>query len=153
MLDEKLIFTACFFLLLILVYRPAKRAILQVLDRKIANIDDDLKKVTSLRNEAESNMRTIEKQLKQILSERDGVIAQTLKNVEEIKSENIHELELMIKRKEEDTVNRIEAIKSDAIKEIRRHFTAQAQLLATKYAQKYSDSLGKDEEIAKKLIG
>lgn len=153
MIDEKLIFTICFIILLILVYKPAKRAILQMLDREIAVIDNDLKNVTALRNEAEINMRTIEKQLKQIIDERDEVIAQTLKNVEDIKAENMLELNLLLKRKEQDAVNRIEAIKSETIEEIRHHFILQSQLLATKYAQKYSDSLGKDEEIAKKLIG
>jgi len=151
-IDEKLLFALCFVAFVLIAYKPVKRAILGLIDREILRINNELNKVTALKNEAETMVQSLEKQLRQITEERKLSLIKAKEHAEQIKTQNMHELDLMIARKEQDAINQLECVKDAAIQKIRQDFLAQTQLLSTKYVKDNTSSFGSDYEIASRLI-
>ena len=151
-LDEKFWLAVCFVIFVAIAYRPIKKAIFGMIDRRIELIKDDLNKVKAGRLETEANLKKSQAQLKHIISEREGLLKIAKDDISEILKESEQELEISLKRKERDAESRLEQLKQNATKDLNKIFTSTAKELTELYLKEHKTKLPKDEVVANHLL-
>lgn len=151
-LDEKFWLAVCFVIFVVIAYRPVKKAILGIIDRRIEFIRNDLKNAKTKRIEAEAKLKKSQAQLERVISERDGLLKTAKEDIGEIFKESEKELEILLQRKERDAESRLEQLKETATKDLSKAFTDIAREMTELYLKEHKTKLPKDEVLASHLL-
>ena len=117
--DETAWVAIAFLLFFVLVWKKGKKAILSLLDERSSLIEKELKEARSLKEEALEELRVALQNQKNVSDEAENLIKDAKETAKKIQEEaNLKSLE-MIKRKEEQTKQKILSLEAEAIKNIK----------------------------------
>lgn len=151
-LDEKFWLAICFVVFIIFAYRPIKKAVLGVIDRRIDLIRNELKNAKAMRVEAEAALEESQKHLESIVAARNNLLKTAKMDIAKISKESERELDILLERKERDTENRLEQLKANATKDLSKTFTKVAKELTEQYFNENKSKLPKDQILASHLL-
>ena len=117
--DETAWVAIAFLLFFVLVWKKGKKAILSLLDERSLLIEKELDEAKSLKEEALEELRLALQNQKNVSDEAENLIKNAKETAKKIQEEaNLKSLE-MIKRKEEQAKQKILALETEAIKNIK----------------------------------
>lgn len=151
-IDEKFWLAVSFVVFILLVYKPAKAALIKYLDSEIAKIKKDIKEAADLKTESIEMVKHFSKLLEETNINRKNVIAQARYLNQKSLEESRIELEMMIDVKNKDIEQRINNLKQEASSEIAKMLTTRSGKLVEEYISKEQKSLPTDIEIVKHLM-
>ena len=151
MIDEKFLFLICFIAFVALIFKPAKRAILGMIDSEIARIKTELDRANVLRADAEAMLSTLKQEITLLEDERKALLVQASDHAQTAYDENMIGLENLIARKERDMVGQLEYIKDEAVKAMHNQLLTQTARLTEKYTEVTATQLS-DVDIAQRLL-
>ena len=117
--DETAWVAIAFILFFVLIWKNGKKALLSLLDERSSLIEKELNEAKSLKQEALEELRLALQNQKNISDEAENLIKDAKETAKKIQEEaNLKSLE-MIKRKEEQTKQKILSLEAEAIKNIK----------------------------------
>ena len=117
--DETAWVAIAFLLFFVLVWKKGKKAILSLIDERSLLIEKELEEAKSLKQEALEELRVALQNQKNVSDEAENLIKDAKETAKKIQEEaNVKSLE-MIKRKEEQTNQKILSLEAEAIKNIK----------------------------------
>jgi F-type H+-transporting ATPase subunit b len=139
-------------ILIVIAYRPAKRAILGALDARSARIKNELDEAQRLREEAQAALASFQRRQRDAMSEADEIIAHAREDAERMRKQALEDLEQVLARREQLAMERIDQAEANAAAEVRNvavdvAITASRRLIAEQMDQKRAQRLV-DEAIA-----
>ena len=138
--DETAWVAVAFLLFFVLVWKKGKKAILSLLDERSLSIEKELNEAKSLKEEALEELRLALQNQKNVSDEAENLIKNAKETAKKIQEEaNLKSL-AMIKRKEEQTKQKILSLEAEAIKNI-KEITSSIVIEASKtYIKKKLDN-------------
>ncbi len=131
-----------------LAYRPIKNALFKYLDNEIANVVSSLSDARTLKEEAEEMVNSLKLSIEALEQERLAI----MKTVEEQNNLLIatqqKELDLMMQRREKETIDRIDQLTIEATDEIKNTLSRKSAKLVENYISNNRKSFPSDKEIA-----
>ena len=117
--DETAWVAIAFLLFFVMVWKKGKKAILSLLDERSLLIEKELNEAKSLKEEALEELRLALQNQKNVSDEAENLIKNAKETAKKIQEDaNLKSLE-MIKRKEEQTKQKILSLEAEAIKNIK----------------------------------
>ena len=147
--DETAWVAIAFILFFVLVWKKGKKAILSILDERSSLIEKELNEAKSLKEEALEELRLALQKQKNVSDEAENLIKDAKETAKKIQEEaNLRSLEI-IKRKEEQTKQKILSLEAEAVKNI-KEITSRIVIDASKtYIQDKLDNKEKINLISK----
>ena len=105
--------------LIMIAFRPAKRAILGALDQRAGRIRDELEEAKRLHEEAQAALANFQRRQRDALGEAGEIIAHAQVEAERLREHAVAELEETLKRREAMAMDRIAQAEAAATAEIR----------------------------------
>ena len=135
-----------FVVFLALVWRPASSALLGGLDERARRIAADLEEAKRLRREAEALLEQCRVQQKTALSDAAAITTQAAEDAKTMQREAAAELEVTVKRREAQALDRITQAEAAAVADLRAQaadiaLTATRALLNDRLSGKDGDRL------------
>ena len=134
-------------LLIIIVARPAWRAISGMLDARADRIRNELDEAQKLREEAQSALATFQRKQRDALAEAEGIISHAREESERIRQRSLEALEASLKRREQQAMDRIAQAEASAMAEVRSHAVDVAVAAAREIVGRQSDAASDAERI------
>lgn len=150
--DPKIWFTIAFCIFIFLAYRPMKNALLKYLDDEISQIRTNLLDAEELKKDAVRLVESLKLSLSNFEAESLSLIKTTQDQNNIMIEESKKELDLIISRKEEEFLQRMNQIKLDAKLEIRNILQQETHILTEKYITQNRKSFPGDVKIASNFI-
>ena len=146
-MDESFWIAVSFLIFLYFIYKPARKAILNTLDKKIEAIKKHLEESEQLKKDANKifdavtdNMHYFEEYKKQILQNAENSTAKLIET-------KTKETDLMLARKHDLAIKSIENEKEKAADRLRDEFTAKVIVLVRNYLTETKNNNVSDKEI------
>ena len=117
--DETAWVAVAFIIFIALVWKKASKAIVSILDNRSLLIHNELNEAKSLKNEALEELRKSLQTQKQVSEEAENIIRDATETAKKIQEEAYSKSSDLIKRKEEQAKQKIIALETDAIKNIK----------------------------------
>ncbi|KIJ88826.1 F0F1 ATP synthase subunit B [Rickettsia asembonensis] len=148
-LDESFWLAVSFVIFVYLIYRPAKKAILNSLDAKILEVQEKVLKAEKLKEDAALLFEQTNAQIQKLETLRSQMIEESNEVTKKIIQEKTKEIEEFLEHKKFDAIQLIQNQKSTATKELQDEFCDEVIKLVSEYFQsaKFSES-----NIAKNLM-
>ena len=108
-----------FFLFVLAVFRPAKKAILSGLDKKIDQIKAEIEEAQELREEAEALLASYHRKQREALQEAEAIVSRAQDDATRLRREAEGSIEAALKRQEELATEKISQLEAAAISRIR----------------------------------
>ncbi len=108
-----------FFIFLAIAFKPAKKAILEALDGKIAEIKDQVEEAARLRDEAQALLAEYERKQLQASKHAEDMVDAARKEAEESKARAESDLNASLDRQRQLAVERISMAEEKALREVR----------------------------------
>ena len=118
--DETAWVAIAFIIFIALIWKKASKAITSILDDRSLLIENELNEAKSLKEEALEELRKSLQTQKQISEEAEGIIREAKETAKKIQEEAYTRSSDLIKRKEEQAKQKIHALETDAIKNIKK---------------------------------
>jgi F-type H+-transporting ATPase subunit b len=118
--DETAWVAVAFIIFIGLVWKKASNAIVSILDNRSLLIHNELNEAKSLKEEALEELRKSLQTQKQISEEAENIILDAKETAKKIQEEAYSKSSDLIKRKEEQAKQKIIALETDAIKNIKK---------------------------------
>lgn len=134
-------------LLIVIVARPAWRAISGMLDARADRIRNELDEAQKLREEAQSALATFQRKQRDALAEAEGIISHAREESERIRQRSLEALEASLKRREQQAMDRIAQAEASAMAEVRSHAVDVAVAAAREIVGRQSDAASDAERI------
>lgn len=147
MFNETFWVAVSFVALMIVIFKPVKKALLSALDGRSAQIQKELDDAMRLKEEAEDLLVSYKRKQKEVLEEASLIIEHAEKEVERITAEAHATLEAELNRREALALQKIASYEANVLKDIRNAAVDQAIHAIQKLA---ADHMGK--EVAENLI-
>ncbi|ABV72970.1 F0F1 ATP synthase subunit B [Rickettsia canadensis str. McKiel] len=148
-LDENFCLAVSFVIFVYLIYKPAKKAILNSLDVKILEIQERVLKAKKLKEDAILLFEQTNAQIKQLDTLRSQMIEESNKVTKKIIQEKTKEIEEFLEHKKSDAIKLIQHQKLITSKELQDEFCDEVIKLVSKYFQSVKLS---ESNIAKNLM-
>ncbi|ADE29530.1 F0F1 ATP synthase subunit B [Rickettsia prowazekii] len=148
-LDESFWLTISFVIFVYLIYRPAKKAILNALDTKISEIQEKVLKAKKLKEDAALLFEQTKLQIQKLETLRSQMIEESDKATKQIIQDKTKEMEEFLERKKADAIQLIQNQKSTASKDLQDEFCDEVITLVSKYFRSAKLS---EKSIAKNLM-
>ena len=148
-LDENFCLAVSFVIFVYLIYKPAKKAILNSLDVKILEIQERVLKAKKLKEDAVLLFEQTNAQIKQLDTLRSQMIEESNKVTKKIIQEKTKEIEEFLEHKKSDAMKLIQNQKLITSKELQDEFCDEVIKLVSKYFQSVKLS---ESNIAKNLM-
>ena len=147
--DETAWVAIAFILFFVLIWKKGKKTIVSLLDERSALITKELNEAKSLKEEALEELRLALQNQKNVSDEAENIIKDAKETAKKIQEEaNLKSLEI-IKRKEEQTKQKILSLEAEAVKNI-KEITSRIVIDASKtYIQDKLDNKEKINLISK----
>lgn len=126
MFNEAFWIALSFFILLLLIYKPAKAKIFGVLDEKIKKIQEEIDKVNCLKKEASDILEQYQQRQKEIAKETQQIIDNAEAEVARITERAERDVQKYTEEKNRAMMSKIESLESEAIKNLRFQAVAEA---------------------------
>jgi len=110
---------AAFVLFVVLVWKPASKAIVSSLDDRAARIERELKEAARLRDEAQALLTQYQRKHRDALKEAEGIVAHAHAEAERLSQQAARDLEASLKRREELAMQRIAQAEQQAAADVR----------------------------------
>ncbi len=125
-------------------YGPGKRILTGALDKRIAQIRDEVEEAQKLREEAQAALASYQRRQREAIQEAEQIIAHAREEAERTQSRAAAELEEAIQRREQQAAEKIAQAEAAALAQIRDKavelaISATGKLLAEKMAGKSGD--------------
>ena len=135
-----------FIILVAGIYKPARKAVLGMLDGRIETIRRELDEAASLREEAQQTLAEFQRKQRDAVRETDDMIARAESDAERLRNEGLEKLKVTMKRREQVAVDKIAQAEADALREIRERsvdiaIAATRQVIATRLDEEKSAAL------------
>ena len=108
-----------FFLFVLAVFSPAKKAILSGLDKKIDQIKSEIEEAQELREEAEALLASYHRKQREALQEAEAIVSRAQDDATRLRREAEGSIEAALKRQEELATEKISQLEAAAISRIR----------------------------------
>ena len=108
-----------FFLFVLAVFRPAKKAILAGLDKKIDQIKAEIEEAQELREEAEALLASYHRKQREALQEAEAIVSRAQDDATKLRKEAEGSIEAALKRQEELATEKISQLEAAAMTRIR----------------------------------
>ena len=118
--DETAWVAVAFIIFIALIWKKASNAIVSILDNRSLLIHNELNEAKSLKEEALEELRKSLQTQKQVLEEAENIIRDAKETAKKIQEEAYSKSSDLIKRKEEQANQKIIALETDAIKNIKK---------------------------------
>jgi len=118
--DETAWVAIAFVIFIALIWKKASKAITSILDDRSLLIESELNEAKSLKEEALEQLRKSLQTQKQVSEEAENIIRDAKATAKKIQEEAYIKSSDLIKRKEEQAKQKISALESDAIKNIKK---------------------------------
>jgi F-type H+-transporting ATPase subunit b len=118
--DETAWVAVAFIIFIALIWKKASNAIVSILDNRSLLIHNELNEAKSLKEEALEELRKSLQTQKQVLEEAENIIRDAKETAKKIQEEAYSKSSDLIKRKEEQAKQKIIALETDAIKNIKK---------------------------------
>ena len=105
--------------LILIAFRPAKRAILGALDSRADRIREELEEAQRLREEAQAALANFQRRQRDALGEAEEIIAHARAEADRLREHAAEELEATLKRREAMAMDRIAQAEAAATAEVR----------------------------------
>lgn len=135
-----------FVIFVVLAFRPARKAILAMLDDRAERIRAELDEAQRLREEAQTLLAGYQRRQRDALKEAEDIIAHARDEAERLRARAVEELDASLKRREAQALDKIAQAEAGAVQEVRNltvdiAVAATGQLLARKIDAKASGRL------------
>jgi F-type H+-transporting ATPase subunit b len=130
--DPEIWVAIAFVIFIVLAGKPILRGVGKLLDDRAAKIRKDLAEAEKLRDEAEKLLAEYQRRQRQALKEAEGILAHAKDEAERIRKDAVANIELALKRREHQAMEKIAQAETQAVAEVRN----QAVDLAILGAQK-----------------
>ena len=100
-------------------WKPAKRAILQMLDQRSDRIRAELEEAQRLREEAQAELANMQRRHRDSLAQAEDIIAHARVEAERIREKAMADLDKSLERRETQVMDRIAQAESSALAEVR----------------------------------
>ncbi|WP_016769788.1 F0F1 ATP synthase subunit B [Rickettsia sibirica] len=148
-LDESFWLAVSFVIFLYLVYKPAKKAILNSLDAKILEVQEKVLQAEKLKEDAALLFKHTNAQIKKLETLRSQIIEDSNEVTKKIIQEKTKEIEEFLEHKKSDAIQLMQNQKSTASKELQDEFCDEVIKLVSEYFQSVKLS---ESNIAKNLM-
>ena len=118
--DETAWVAVAFIIFIALIWKKASNAIVSILDNRSLLIHNELNEAKSLKEEALEELRKSLQTQKQVSEEAENIIRDAKETAKKIQEEAYSKSSDLIKRKEEQARQKIIALETDAIKNIKK---------------------------------
>ena len=118
--DETAWVAVAFIIFIALIWKKASNAIVSILDNRSSLIHNELNEARSLKEEALEELRKSLQTQKQVSEEAENIIRDAKETAKKIQEEAYSKSSDLIKRKEEQAKQKIIALETDAIKNIKK---------------------------------
>ena len=112
--------SVAFFIFVILSFKKGKELILNGIDKRIANITNNINDAKKIRLDAENNLKEVEKNLKELEISKDKTLEEAKKESEILKNEILSEEKNNKEKLKKQLTERIEQSKNQVIKDIKK---------------------------------
>ena len=103
----------------LLLARPAGKAIIQGLDRRRDRIQETLAEAERLRDEAQEALATYQKKQREALKDAEDIIAQARAEAARLTQQAAESLTDLVRRREQQALDRVAQSEADAIRDVR----------------------------------
>ena len=118
--DETAWVAVAFIIFIALIWKKASNTIVSILDNRSLLIHNELNEAKSLKEEALEELRKSLQTQKQVSEEAENIIRDAKETAKKIQEEAYSKSSDLIKRKEEQAKQKIIALETDAIKNIKK---------------------------------
>ena len=118
--DETAWVAIAFVIFIALIWKKASKAITSILDDRSILIVNELNEAKTLKEEALEELRKSLQTQKQVSEEAENIISEAKETAKKIQEEAYIKSSDLIKRKEEQAKQKINALETDAIKNIKK---------------------------------
>jgi F-type H+-transporting ATPase subunit b len=108
-----------FLIFVVLVWKPAQKALLSGLDARAARIEKELSEAARLREEAQALLAQYQRKHRDALKEADDIVAHARGEADRLAQQAARDLEASLKRREELAVQRIAQAEQQAMADVR----------------------------------
>ena len=119
-LDETAWVAIAFVIFIILVWKKASFAITSMLDNRSLLIENELNEAKSLKEEALEELRSSLQNQKNISEESENIIKEAKETAKKIHEEALLKSSEIVKRRENQALQKISALETEAIKNIKK---------------------------------
>ncbi|HEV7371048.1 F0F1 ATP synthase subunit B [Arenibaculum sp.] len=135
-----------FVIFVVLAFRPARKAIVAMLDDRAERIRTELDEAQRLREEAQTLLAGYQRRQRDALKEAEDIISHARDEAERLRARAVEELDASLKRREAQALDKIAQAEAGAVQEVRNltvdiAVAATGQLLARKIDAKASGRL------------
>ncbi|HTV46638.1 MAG TPA: F0F1 ATP synthase subunit B [Stellaceae bacterium] len=106
-------------ILVVLVWKPVKRAVVGGLDARATRIRDELAAASALREEAERALAGYQQKEREAAAEAEAIIAHARAEAQRIAAQSAHDLDQLLRRRQQLAEERIAQEEARALAEIR----------------------------------
>jgi len=108
-----------FVILAVAIFKPAKKAVLGMLDGRADKIRESLDQAASLREEAQQLLAEYQRKQRDAMKETEEMIARARDEASRLAKEGAEKLEELVKRREQLAIEKIAQAEADAVREVR----------------------------------
>ena len=108
-----------FVILVVAVFKPAKKAILGILDGRSEKIRRTLDEAASLREQAQQLLAEYQRKQRDAVKETEAMLARAREDAKHFATEAAAKLEESVKRREQMALDKIAQAEADALREVR----------------------------------
>lgn len=117
--DPEFWILVAFVIVIVLLWKPASRAITKALDDRAYKIKNDLERAAKLRTDAQALLADYQQKQRDALKEAEAIMAQAKADAERMSAQAAADLEASLKRREQMALQRIAQAEQQALAEVR----------------------------------
>ena len=141
----------CFVLLIVISYRPVKRAVLNYLDKYADTIKQKVIEAENLCEEAEKTLQHYVKQHEMFTKKIDAISKNTQENISNLRNQAVKKLEKKIKVKKQIQQDRLDLYHKQEIQKIKKTIINKAMTFVVCYLDDVGTSSVTRDQIAQVL--
>ena len=151
-LDESFWLALSFIIFIYFAYKPVKRAILNSLDAKVAEVKALVLEAENLKQDAASLLLKTQTEIKNLGNLRDDILNNARSDAKKLAEIRSTEMEELIERKKSDAIDSINQQQIKAYNNIKQDFAGLTIKLVKEYLKESSNNNSSDVEIAEHFI-
>jgi len=150
--DERFIVAICFIILIYIIYRPAKKAIVRSLDDRINEIKNKVAETHELKHDAQLLLEKITQEIQIFEEKKKVILKQASTNTQEMIKIKAQEMKLVLDQQKNLAIECIENQKKKAYKQIHIKFTKSVVKIVKTYLRETKNSFVSNQEINSHLF-
>ncbi len=150
--DERFWLAISLIAFIYLAYRPAKKAIIKLLDDKVAAIKSQVLEAEGLKRDAKILLEKVEQDLGHLETQREEILQTARANADKLMKERENEIEAFLEHKKGEILNTISNQKLKAGEQVQLEFVMKVTQLVTEYFKVTKNSSLSDKELAQNLL-